>query len=101
MRLWRRTNNTQMDLFKVYNRPGNICELQNVVERAVILCEGETLSVDESWFKYDPPQPEIATEMFTEIRLKTPPLLRGVSSACAMPSIRPIRCRCFVGHCFF
>jgi formate hydrogenlyase transcriptional activator len=28
--------------------------LQNVVERAVILCEGETFSVDETWLKREP-----------------------------------------------
>ncbi len=38
-----------LELFQAYHWPGNVRELQNVVERAVILCEGATLAVDESW----------------------------------------------------
>jgi transcriptional regulator with GAF, ATPase, and Fis domain len=35
-----------LELLRSYSWPGNIRELQNVVERSIILCEGETLSVD-------------------------------------------------------
>jgi formate hydrogenlyase transcriptional activator len=36
-------------LLEDYHWPGNIRELQNVIQRAVILCEAETLAVDEAW----------------------------------------------------
>jgi len=41
-----------LDQFKAYFWPGNIRELQNVIERAVILSDGETFSVDQTWLKH-------------------------------------------------
>jgi DNA-binding NtrC family response regulator len=38
-----------LKLFQAYHWPGNIRELQNVIERSVILCEGKVFRVDESW----------------------------------------------------
>ncbi len=43
-----------LDLFAAYDWPGNIRELQNIVERAVLLCDGDTFSVDESWLRQAP-----------------------------------------------
>jgi PAS domain S-box-containing protein len=45
-----------LGLLKSYHWPGNIRELQNVVERAVILSETDTFVVDESWLKGEPPE---------------------------------------------
>jgi formate hydrogenlyase transcriptional activator len=38
-----------LELLQAYHWPGNIRELQNIIERAVILCDGATFSVDETW----------------------------------------------------
>jgi formate hydrogenlyase transcriptional activator len=46
-----------IEILQAYDWPGNIRELQNVIERAVILCEGETFSVDETWLKRDSSRP--------------------------------------------
>jgi formate hydrogenlyase transcriptional activator len=47
------------ELMQSYLWPGNIRELQNVIERSVILCETEIFSIDEKWL---PQQPNLATE---------------------------------------
>ena len=45
-----------IEMLQAYEWPGNIRELQNVIERAVILCAGETLSVSETWLKRTTPR---------------------------------------------
>jgi DNA-binding NtrC family response regulator len=46
-----------MQLLHAYNWPGNIRELQNIIERAVVLCDGNTLSVDREWLTREIPSP--------------------------------------------
>jgi formate hydrogenlyase transcriptional activator len=46
---FRGINKKTLDLLRSYPWPGNIRELQNVVERSVIVCDTENFSVDESW----------------------------------------------------
>jgi DNA-binding NtrC family response regulator len=38
-----------LELLQSYAWPGNIRELQNVIERSVIICDSENLSVEETW----------------------------------------------------
>jgi formate hydrogenlyase transcriptional activator len=42
-------SNDTLDLLRSYPWPGNIRELQNVIERAVIVSDGERLTVDSRW----------------------------------------------------
>jgi formate hydrogenlyase transcriptional activator len=46
-----------LEQLQSYQWPGNIRELQNVVERAVILSETETFDVDESWLNVESASP--------------------------------------------
>ena len=51
--------------FQAYGWPGNVRELQNVIERAVILSEGDTLAVDETWLKREVPRQPVRTRTLT------------------------------------
>jgi len=51
----KRVNKKALELLQSYPWPGNIRELQNVIERSVILCETEIFSIDESWLPQPPP----------------------------------------------
>jgi formate hydrogenlyase transcriptional activator len=43
-----------LQLLEAYPWPGNIRELQNVIERSIIVCETEIFTVDESWLSQRP-----------------------------------------------
>ena len=43
-----------LDLLQSYSWPGNIRELQNVIERSIIVSETDTLTVDELWLLTKP-----------------------------------------------
>jgi len=55
-----------MDRLQSYSWPGNIRELQNVIERSVILCESENLSVDESWLAAHRPARQLTEEIVAQ-----------------------------------
>jgi len=57
-----------LELFRSYDWPGNIRELQNVVERSVIVSSGDVFCIDESWLSTDagPVPPRQPTPAFFE-----------------------------------
>ena len=60
---FRGINKKTLALLLSYPWPGNIRELQNVVERSVIVCETENFSVDESWLSRRPLASEPASHL--------------------------------------
>jgi transcriptional regulator with GAF, ATPase, and Fis domain len=79
----RNMNRSTMERLKSYPWPGNIRELQNVIERSVILCDTEDFTVDENWLsaKLQIAHPEPASAPF----FRMPPLQekRAIEAALA------------------
>jgi formate hydrogenlyase transcriptional activator len=65
----RGVNKKSLELLQSYPWPGNIRELQNVIERSVIVCDTENFSVDESWLSRQP----LASEPKTHLELARKP----------------------------
>ena len=61
----RHVNKKTLQLLQSYPWPGNIRELQNVIERSVILCESDVFSIDESWLHL--PLPETESKRHVEL----------------------------------
>jgi formate hydrogenlyase transcriptional activator len=65
----RSVNKKSLELIQSYSWPGNIRELQNIIERSVIVCDTESFSVDESWLSRQPvagepkSQPELSRRL--------------------------------------
>ena len=51
---FRTVSKQSLEFLQSYPWPGNIRELQNIIERSVIVCDTENFSVDESWLSRQP-----------------------------------------------
>jgi len=67
---FRSVDRRSLDLLESYPWPGNIRELQNVIERSVIVSDSDVFSVDESWLSRRPSttRPDVHRDLF-----RTPP----------------------------
>ena len=67
----RSMDKTSLELLQSHPWPGNIRELQNVIERSVIVCESQNLVVDENWLtresvKTQPPVRPLSNKLVTQ-----------------------------------
>jgi len=68
-----------LDLLRSYPWPGNIRELQNVIERSVIMCETENFSVDKTWLAQQPlaTEPEIPLDLSEKLAAQEKEMIEG------------------------
>src|SRR6202167_3590196 len=73
-----------LDLLQSYAWPGNIRELQNVIERSVIVSESQTFSVDQSWLPRRPSPADLATQpnLFNRLPAQEKALIEGALREC-------------------
>jgi formate hydrogenlyase transcriptional activator len=76
-------NKRSLDLLQAYPWPGNIRELQNVIERSVIVCDTETFSVDESWLSQQPlaTEPKSQLEFSQKLAVQEKEMIEAALSA--------------------
>jgi len=78
-----------IDLLRSYAWPGNIRELQNVIERSVIMCETENFSVDKTWLlpQTIPTQPTDQAELHQRLQAQEKDIIEA--------ALRESRCKVF------
>jgi PAS domain S-box-containing protein len=55
-----------LELLQSYPWPGNIRELQNVIERSIIVCDTENFSIDENWLRRESCQAQPASQPLSD-----------------------------------
>jgi formate hydrogenlyase transcriptional activator len=78
-----------LDLLQSYPWPGNIRELQNVIERSLIMCETENCSVDKTWLlpQTIPTQPTDQAELHQRLQAHEKDMIEA--------ALRESRCKVF------
>jgi transcriptional regulator with PAS, ATPase and Fis domain len=62
----RKIEKNTLELCRSYPWPGNIRELQNIIERSVIFCTGDTFWIDPAWLSSQDEPNRGSTVTFTE-----------------------------------
>ena len=89
-----------LDLLQAYTWPGNIRELQNVIERSIIVSETETFSVDGRWLSRQRSiVPDIQPGLFNRRPAQEKAIIEAALRECGARVSGPSRSRCQTGHC--
>jgi transcriptional regulator with GAF, ATPase, and Fis domain len=73
-----------LDLLQSYAWPGNIRELQNVIERSVVVSDSQIFSVDESWLSRRPSSSNVAVQpgLFTRLPAEEKAVIEAALREC-------------------
>ena len=93
----KRVNKKTLELLQSYPWPGNIRELQNVIERSMILCETDIFSIDENWLPQPSPlapeskhQAELPRRLLVQEKNMIEAALKDTVAVCRDPrALRP------------
>ena len=79
----RKIDKNTLELCQSYPWPGNIRELQNIVERSVILCSGDTFWIEKAWLaRVQPPRPELAGPLSDTLQNQEREMIEAALAEC-------------------
>jgi transcriptional regulator with GAF, ATPase, and Fis domain len=76
-------DNNSLERCQSYSWPGNIRELQNIVERSVILCSGATFWIEKAWLaSAQPPRQEVAGALSDTLQKQEREMIEAALAEC-------------------
>jgi transcriptional regulator with PAS, ATPase and Fis domain len=79
----RRIDKKTLELCQRYHWPGNIRELQNIIERSVILSDSDAFSIDESWLSIvERPGPELSGPLTETLLIREKKMIEAALAEC-------------------
>jgi formate hydrogenlyase transcriptional activator len=76
-------DNNSLERCQSYPWPGNIRELQNIVERSVILCSGATFWIEKAWLaSAQPPRQEVAGPLSDTLQKQEREMIEAALAEC-------------------
>jgi DNA-binding NtrC family response regulator len=79
----RKIDKNTLELCQSYSWPGNIRELQNIVERSVILSSGDTFSIEKAWLaSLEPARQELPSPLLDTLQNQEREMIEAALAQC-------------------
>jgi DNA-binding NtrC family response regulator len=77
-----RITNEVFDTLKKYDFPGNVRELRNMTERAIMLCKGNSLGVEDFRFKSHKTEKVVLNDEIVDLKINEIKMIRKALQMC-------------------